>query len=324
LAATDDERRDTFSAALQQAEDLYDAAAAVGAYARPLPLFYAISQAGRAIAAARSSVWPVGGHGLVEDRGTSEWQGGDVLRFQVRATEKRGVFGAVADALGVRGLTRAVELGALWAALPGLNGPDGGEWPLALGVWPETYSQTSFNLHLGAEHRAYVHLRDQAPSNDVATITALLESYPAASGANVEVAQTIIQTKPTPWGFGVPVRWPAPSIQLPPQGPPPPAYVASFVHVRVPQYRYRREHWLVPFVGEAGDELPPLLLWWVLLFGLSLLARYEPAAWRQALDPDASTLAVPLEELLEEAMAATPALLYEALTGEPGLLPPRV
>jgi len=120
------------------------------------------------------------------------------------------------------------------------------------------------------------------------------------------------------------VRWPAPSIQLPAEGPPPSEYIASLVHARVPQYRYRREHWLVPVVGEADDELPPLLLWWVLLFGLSVLARYEPAAWRAALDPDTSPLAVPLEELLDEAMVATPALLSEALTGEPELLPARV
>jgi hypothetical protein len=122
----------------------------------------------------------------------------------------------------------------------------------------------------------------------------------------------------------VPVRWPEPAVKLPSHGPGPPEYLASLVTARVPQYRFHREHWLVPVVGAANDELPPLLLWWVLLFGLSLLARYEPAAWRAALDPDRSTLAVPLQELLDEALVATPALLSEAILGKPDLLPARI
>lgn len=326
LAGEDSERRAVFSAALQQSEDLFDAAAAVGAFARPLPLFYAVSQAGRAIVAARSvNQWPVGGHGLAEDHGTTGWERGEILRFQVRPMTGGGVFGAVADVLGVRGLTGSVELGALWSAIPGTSGPEGDAWLRALPVWPELYSQqTGFTLHLGASHRGFVTLGDQAPANDPRAIDELLQRYPAAVGAGVEVAQTIIPSRRTPWGDGVPVRWPAPDVDLPPEGPPPPEYLASQVHNRVPQYRYSREHWLVPVVGDAADELPPMLLWWVLLFGLSLLARYEPAAWRAALDADASDLAVPLEELLDEALEVTPALLHEALTGEPSLSPARV
>jgi hypothetical protein len=56
---------------------------------------------------------------------------------------------------------------------------------------------------------------------------------------------------------------------------------------------------------------------------LSLLARYEPATWRAALDPDKSELAVPLEEVLDEALAVAPDLLSEAITHEPALLPRR-
>jgi hypothetical protein len=54
-----------FGAALQQFEELMDAAASVGYAARPLPLFYAISQAGRAIAAVHADdPWELSGHGL--------------------------------------------------------------------------------------------------------------------------------------------------------------------------------------------------------------------------------------------------------------------
>jgi hypothetical protein len=321
LAARDDDRRAVFAAALQQAEDLYDASAAVGPFARPLPLFYAVSQAGRAIAAARTpSDWRVSGHGLAEDRSTSAWRRGDLKRFRVKPQSGPGVFGSVAQALGLPGLTGSVELGALWSALPVETVVDD-EWPVALPVWPQMYAQErSLVLHIAAGHRGHVHLREQASNNDAAAIDALLANYPAAQGAFVEVVQTIIQAEQTPWGIGVPVRWPAPQIELSPEGPPPDEWLASQVQVRVPQYKHMREHWLLPYVGDGRDELPALLIWWVLLFALSLLARYEPAAWRAALDPDQSGLAVPLEHLLEEALTITPYLLYEVLTGESALL----
>jgi hypothetical protein len=52
-ARIEGERAGVFISALEQAEQLMRAAADVGPAARALPLFYAISQAGRAIAAAR-------------------------------------------------------------------------------------------------------------------------------------------------------------------------------------------------------------------------------------------------------------------------------
>jgi hypothetical protein len=58
-------RRRTFLAALQQFEELVGAAAAVGPASRPLPLFYALSQGGRAITAAHAlGVWELAGHGI--------------------------------------------------------------------------------------------------------------------------------------------------------------------------------------------------------------------------------------------------------------------
>lgn len=58
-------RRRTFGAALQQFEELMDAAAGLSYLSRPLPLFYALSQAGRAIVAARiRGSWELQAHGL--------------------------------------------------------------------------------------------------------------------------------------------------------------------------------------------------------------------------------------------------------------------
>jgi len=77
-------RRELYGAALQQFDELIEASRNAGHASRPLPLFYALSQAGRAVVAAHGSSGRVSSHGLAEDRGA---QGPDVLR---RAVPGRG------------------------------------------------------------------------------------------------------------------------------------------------------------------------------------------------------------------------------------------
>jgi hypothetical protein len=326
LSATDEQRRALYSAALQQSEDLFTAARAVGPLARPIPLFYALSQAGRAVAASwLSDRWQVSGHGLTQDRGTNAWRGGGVLKFRVKPQENGGVFGALAESLGTSRLTGGVELGALWAALPGQDPPVGDQsWPLAMPVWPNVYMQGQEALaRLGAAHRGYVYLRDQVAPQDVQAINELLTMYPVAGGARVEAPKGLIQGALTPWGYSHSVRWPEPTAD-PSRGVSPAVAMASHVRTRVPQYKYEREHWLLPTIGDRKDELQPIQLWWVLLFGLSLLARYEPVSWQAALDPDRSSLAFLLERLLDEALDVVPELLYGAIIHQLALLPPRI
>src|SRR5687768_9894874 len=66
LAEGDQDRTDVFQAALAQSEELWDAAAAAGPASRPLPLFYCLSQAGRAVCAAWTggAGWRPESHGL--------------------------------------------------------------------------------------------------------------------------------------------------------------------------------------------------------------------------------------------------------------------
>jgi hypothetical protein len=68
-AATTNERRATYVFALEQAEQMFRAAATVGQATRPLLVFYGLSQAGRAIVAAASGItsgdtWKLDGHGI--------------------------------------------------------------------------------------------------------------------------------------------------------------------------------------------------------------------------------------------------------------------
>lgn len=173
---------------MQQFDDLMTAATVIGPVSRPLPLYYAVLQAGKAIAAAWTpgDGWRAGGHGLAEDD-PAEWQ--DILHFRVKPSRSKkwgtGTFGAVAEKLGPARLMERVELGALWSALPGANLPPSyGSWPLALPFQP-VYFDRGRDFTIRA-HRGYLYLRGQATVDDAESISHVLARYPDAAGARLE------------------------------------------------------------------------------------------------------------------------------------------
>jgi len=116
----DDGRRRTFQAALEQAEQFLKAAASVGYDTKPVQVFYGLSQAGRAIAAASERLtddeWRLTGHGL-SSRNTRDQT--DLRRVTVEA-HKSGSPQAVARALGSEFPPHkcAVSLEELWPLIP--------------------------------------------------------------------------------------------------------------------------------------------------------------------------------------------------------------
>jgi YaaC-like protein len=83
------------------------------------------------------------------------------------------------------------------------------------------------------------------------------------------------------------------------------------------EHRYRDEWWLRPALNPEGDYLLPLMTWWVLLFGLSMHARYHPAEWTAALRVDRHDETVPLEAAMDAALSAIPHYVLDALHGMP-------
>lgn len=55
---------------------------------------------------------------------------------------------------------------------------------------------------------------------------------------------------------------------------------------------------VLPSVGGNTAAQEPLITWWLVLYALSMLARYHPREWTAMIDVDRSPLAVPLEQLL--------------------------
>jgi hypothetical protein len=312
------EREGVFVSALEQAEQLVRAAENVGPAASPLLLFYAVSQAGRAIAAARlDDPWRLSGHGLKAPAAADPSAG--LLRRVVKPEDgqasklRRLSFAAVAGATGSGRLTSGLELGAVWAAIPELMLPlpqpprDDDTWKRPLRVFRPMFDPAHQML---ADMRPLELLIDGLPPNsDLKTLVAYLSDYPTAAGAYMSqtpgMPEDSIVNQISPRGQPLPVFcWPdvPTNIQL----------RAQHLNAIAPDYKRLGTRLLFPRAG-CKDALSPLMLWWALLFGLSSVARYDPELWIAALDVNSSQLAVPIEAALETALDALPELILHAI-----------
>jgi hypothetical protein len=125
-AAAEDQRRLTCQASLQQSDGLFQAARSVSVAAAPLPIFYALSQGGRAIAAAaraaKGEQWKLNGHGI-----KAKALDGPLTAVSVATDQpgRPGSFVRLTELIGLPVWGRDVEVpfGELWDALPP-NAPD--------------------------------------------------------------------------------------------------------------------------------------------------------------------------------------------------------
>lgn len=302
LVVSDPERRAVYSAASEQFEQLLSASAAVGFAARPLTLFYVLSQGVRAIAAAAVSApdWQPKAHGAAQPNCAS------VVSTSIEV-KKHGSLGLLSTALNAPRFTGSIRLAAAWSAVPELATlPIDSAVPRALGV------QLSEGLEPVPAGRARVwvsdlpgHLRG-APVED---LIRELERYPTTPLGYGRPA--LLNDNRTPfWRFDVlAVDWPA--VPVPARGA---GYVD--IHKTFEAIALRRSDgscWLVPSIDDAGHVPHPLQAWWLVLLSLSTFARYQPAQWRKALDVDRSQVAVPLEHALDVALTALPELIFQAL-----------
>jgi len=321
-----------FAASLEQAEQLMRAAEVIGPAARPLPLFYALSQAGRAIAAARlpDSAWRLAGHGLSAPPHDGVT---DLLRRVVKPKAepekaliagRRSSFAGVADAIGSDHLTGPVHLGAVWAAMPDLMAPVpqipglDPAWRRPLRAYPAHWALDANARRKIAYNRPLELLLgglpvDPNPDTSFdpdALLAEMGEHYPTSAGVaapgwlKTHPARTL--RGPAPTGESLPLFcWPDVRSLA----------TAAELGAIAANYRGRGVRLLVPRIA-AKDSLSPLMLWWVLLFGLSSLARYDPELWVAALNVNSSPQAVPIEAALTEALEALPDLILAALTGK--------
>ena len=76
---------------------------------------------------------------------------------------------------------------------------------------------------------------------------------------------------------------------------------------------YGDQHLVLPRVDAADVSMHPFLVWWALLYSLSMLPRYEPEFWGSRIAIARSADALPLEIPLDRALAMGPVLAHQAI-----------
>jgi hypothetical protein len=313
------DRKSTFNASLEQSEQLFEAAANVGVASRPILIFYGLSQAARAIAAASSvdnNSYRFNSHGI-KAKGTQGVMGSGVAGVEVQA--KPGAFSQVSTILGSAQSQNNVSLGDIWGLLP-----EAERFPLVnMGSLSPVVASPA-DPHLVRVQNAIINifglpvtlgyrldLDTSVPHDDVAgyreetaKIRAYLDQFPALKDLsfyhgvdNVQVryhgrdALSFLMTCEN--------RNYAPEKEI----------LTSRVVC------YRGLDLAFPSVpgNEVGGAYHPFMIWWAILYCLSMLARYEPNSWIKIIDVSASQDAVAVENILKEALAAIPELIHRTI-----------
>jgi hypothetical protein len=142
-----------------------------------------------------------------------------------------------------------------------------------------------------------------------------LRPYPTTAGATLDAPASLPVVVWTARGYGPVFAWSRADRNGSPDD--------MFDDI-APEYRYVGERWLLPGLGSNLVAPAPLMVWWALLYGFSMLARYEPRLWVKSLDLNASPVAVLIQDALDEALVAVPHLVAEALLRTRILEPPRI
>lgn len=314
------ERRAVFVAALEQAQQFTEAAESAGPATRPVQIFYALSQFGRAIAAASGllgqDAWRLKGHGI----GTRNIDASQGLALVEVTPTAKGSFPTVARAIGAEPLEaqNPLKLGELWPLIPeAQNVP----LPAASGL-PAMYFSPGSLIHRNDEMWCRISLypvprevRARAEL-DRKTVDAFLANYPSLKGWS----HTPDVPDHTVWhersnGSAEELEVFLPSALKHPIGPDDGRAEAL---KRATLYRGPRDAYAFPAFGGMTGPVHPLLAWWAALFGLSILARYEPASWAEIIDINGSATANAVENLLDQAIVVIPHMALMAITDVSG------
>lgn len=325
-------RAQTFTAGLNQAEQLWRASALVEPVASPILLFYGLAQCGRSICAA----------GIVSSNG---WRGQerhgldfdlerppaddivDLNKIRVRPSTS-GLVQQVAGVLNSPVLNDAVSLSELIATLDTRHYFDVKERqhprPLSVQQYNEGVNRAKGTVRVivGPVPDAWVARREHVP----------------ASSTN------LAYTRVLPPSTDEIREWLAPYPKLAALGAPQPGIGLEAEHLRSQTYQNYNLHaeWLlpegaaargfldtcdrvhvanvstvegsaVPNIGGNSKAMHELIVWWLILYAFSMLARYYPSEWSSALDFDRSELAVPIDHLILTAQDSLATLCFDVL-----------
>lgn len=322
------ERRQVFSAALEQADRLWQASKDVGPSASPMLRFYAVSQAGRAIAAGlgpKNNGWRANSsHGLkltpLDTTSTTP-----TLQDIKVSPSGNGLFQQVSSLLGSPNLPDSVSVADLLLSCPLWDVPTTNNAPGAVRAqWADNIrdfdGSSLFVVPVPAE-LVDTELVPASPTNleyrrriitDEDQLRRWLESFPTLrpflQNASIGHLQPDELGNPNS-EIGISLNW---SV-----GPCAHGYRGAYLDLTTSPSWEHQPYGLLS-TAPAGGEAPiaPLMVAWATLYALSMLSRYYPAQWVGMLDVDRSRLAVPLEGIVGPDDEVVPSLLLSAFLNE--------
>jgi hypothetical protein len=307
----------------------------VGVATQPILTFYGVSQIGRAVAAASSTLsndeYRLSSHGLRD--GSLDIKPSGLAELTVRG-EKTGSFPTVAAALNACPLRTDIAIGELWGLIP-----DGDRFPFD-GIGDRRPLSISYESeqHLSAPDKIRCRV-ERLPLSTIQSGLSQAEIYslltaPSTNPHRIEQQQSLLSGwfSQYPGLADAQLGYSSP-IQALPSSPTQPIYLAidSDAVVQVPLVlakepkrglqqamemrapAYHGVHRAYPDLDECGRPVDPFLLWWAVLYVLSRLARYEPRVWERLISVKQSAFAVAIEYLLDEAQIAIPELAIRAI-----------
>lgn len=299
-------RAATFRGALEQAEQQFRAAASVDYDSRALNLYYGASQAGRAVAAAATTLggdeWALHGHGL--KRPNLSHIATDLASVRVSPDHKPNAsFTRLSQVL--HSPTDPATLGDLWPLMYETNLYA----PLTSTLYPPLLFSPQQRHLVGGQgvhgiDQVQVSLPEEVRRMTVAERPPLKEylaRYPALTGWRT--------TTPTGGNIG----WPGRDRDLNLQFELSAADATSGHIVGDRSTQYRGFQMAFPTLAEETTPLHPLMAWWAVLYTLSMATRYDPAQWTALINIDRTQQATAIEFVLDTALAAVPDLLDEAI-----------
>lgn len=329
-ASNDPNRASTFQSSLEQAQQFMAAAEGAGYATRPLQLFYALSQGGRAIAAvskflpveilvpdkqndgamkAHDVPWQLKGHGITAPHTSVNRV--DKIIIQAGWT---GLMPGVALALGVECLRpdEKIKIGDIWPALP-----ESSSVPLAtqsdrraLSIasvtrWARDLPNCNKILIGNIPWSVRLHCRE-----DQLKVKDFLSHYPSLADCEYPYENhEPMGWEPAPSNLAVaPVFWGKAGEEFP-------DLLQATRESKGIRYRGKEDWWIFPRIGGMTSPLHPIMAWWAVLFALSMMARYEPASWSKLIGIDRSMDANAIEHILDQALRVIPVLILEAITG---------
>lgn len=334
-AGKNDTRGETYTAALEQAEQLFSSAKGVGPATSPLLLFYGISQLGRALAAASPRLtddeYRLKGHGIVSSEISWTTATLDGVESRAKAGKRPQAFQRVAQVVQACAFeSKARPLGDLIDAVAVIDSDIENDFrvpkypPLSLSPTADgsvmplmTVGPGLMSIYVAGIPRAIF------PNDSVLSLDDPIDSVSSWPGSTARERLTeFFDRYPTLRGWKLVSSEPD---SLKSRRFLPPRYEVMQIMLSLPLSDGERslptpDRFTVDGVEVAmacpdGCGLPdhPLTLWWAILHSLSMLARYAPREWRRLIDVDRSLDAVRVEQILTAAQSTVPQLALAVL-----------